>query len=217
MNEMICCGSASRSRTSTCVAIMSWHERRWATLRRRSKISLCKMKWRCASGSSSNRTDVGLPEGKKNVDSLRHTEMRGRLRSANRRRLEELRSRPKDHLIRTQQSLRIRHRARRKVLVAKRQLTFAGIAGQRLAVDGADPRVHIGFFSHTGSQGGGLVAQERAVHHEELLERRRVDLAAGAVHRGFGKGVLLQEVVQAAAADPGVDCAAIVAGTVEIE
>ncbi len=57
---------------------------------------------------------------------------------------------------------------------------------------------------------------ERAVHHEQLLQRRGRDLAAGAVHRRFGKIEELKQIVQPPAADAGVDRAAAVAGLIEI-
>ena len=65
-------------------------------------------------------------------------------------------------------------------------------------------------------KGGRLVAHERAVHDEQLLERRGRGFAAGAVHRRFGETVELQQIVQPAAADAGVDRAAVVAGLVQV-
>ena len=96
------------------------------------------------------------------------------------------------------------------------EFVLAGIARQHLAVHGTDLGVDVGFLGDAAGQRGGLVAHERAVHDEQLLKRRGGGLAAGAVHRGFGEAVELQQVVEAAAADAGVNGAAVVAGLIEV-
>src|SRR6266705_1005691 len=119
---------------------------------------------------------------------------------------------PKDHLVGREERLGVLDQRRLlEESLRESKFGFAGVTAEHAAVETAHLRVYVRFPFHAPRERFDTLLNERAVHDEQLLERRGRGLALRAVHRGFGKIVELEERAEPPAADAAVDGSSVVA------